>query len=168
MKNITGFISKHNIKFRSISNLIGSLGAMFAGLFFVLFVDLVVTFKSNADVKLSVWLFLAIITATGGSIFYFLGDSVKHKLGKEFKIGKLRFRIAPTLVLKLIGIILAVAFIPFLFVFINKVVYVAIATKAMVATAKTIVYVALALDIVGLVGLIFNYVLSAIFLKEDY
>ena len=168
IRKVTSFISKHNIKFRSISNLVGSVAAMLAGLFFVLFVDLVVTFKSNSDVKLSVWLFLAIITATGGSIFYFLGDSIKHKIGKILHIGNFKFRLPPTLILKFIGILLAIAFIPFLFVFQKEAVMVAIATAQMRETANTIIYVSLALDIVGLVGLLINFVLSTIFLKEDY
>lgn len=168
MKEITGFISKNNIKFRSISSLIGSAFAMCAGLFFALFVDLVVDFKSNAEITLSGWLFLAIIFATGGSIFYFGGDSIKHKIGKVFSIGKLKVRFAPTLFLKFIGILLVIAFIPFLFVFQKKAVYVAIATQEMIATANSVIYVSLALAIVGLVGLIINFVLSAIFLKEDY
>ena len=125
-------------------------------------------YNSTISVHLSSWLFLAIIFAGGGAIFYFFGDSLKHKPGIIVNLG-LKIKVVPTLWLKLLGIILAIGFIPFLYVFQSDVIYVEKAlTSEMRAVADTIMYIVMVIDIVGIVSFIVNYVFSIIYLKEDY
>ena len=155
MGKIKSFIKNNNVKLRSITNLVGCATALAAGLLFVLLIDLSIKFRTDDAVLISLWLFLAIIFAVGGGIFYFFGDSVKHKR-------KL------TLVLKGIGIVLAAGFIPFLMMFKEKVLYVARLNSATIAKGETIVVISLIIIILALVALALNYVLSILFLDEDY
>lgn len=167
MKDFKTLINDNNIKIRSLTNMIGSSLALAAALLFVLLVDLVPNFlsKNGEVVHLSSWLFMAIIFAGGGAIFYFFGDSVKHKPGKIINLG-LKIKVVPTLWLKAIGIILAIGFIPFLFVFQNSVHD--FLTGDNRAQLSVIIYLVMSIDIVALVSLIINYVFSIIFIKEDY
>lgn len=160
MDNIKSFMNNNNIKIRSLTNIIGCVLLFAAGLFYVLFIDLYVKFKNetgadNSITPISIWLFFAIVFAVGGGIFYFFGDSQKHKP-------------VQTLVLKGIGIVLAIGYIFFIAKF-NS--WVDASNKVMpetVSIAHTLANVSLILDIVGLVVVIINYVLSIIFVKEDY
>ena len=155
MEKIKSFIKSNNVKLRSITNIVGCTAALAAGLLFVLLIDLSIKFRTDDAVLISLWLFLAIIFAVGGGIFYFFGDSVKHKR-------KL------TLVLKGIGIVLAAGFIPFLMMFKEIVLYVAKLNSATIAKGETIVVISLIIIIAALVALALNYVLSILFLDEDY
>lgn len=156
---MTKFISNNNVKIRTITNLVGTLLIFLAGLFFVLIVDLKMSFKkanANAEgVSISVWLFLAIIFALGGGIFYFLGDSMKHK----------KFL---TLFVKGIGIVLGIGYIVFLQVFKTKIVLGAGLIDVQQVLGCKIVLWATIFDILALVVLALNYVFSIIFLDEDY
>ncbi len=158
-QSITQFVSKNNIKIRSLTNLIGISLLFVAGLVFVLFIDLkvkLVTQKEGASaLPLSLWLFLSIIFALGGGIFYFIGDSMKHK-----KI--------PTLVLKGIGLLLTIGYIVFLFVFKNWVSSPNTIKADALSTVNTITIISLVITILGLISLIINYVLSILFIEEDY
>ncbi len=158
-QSMTQFMSKNNIKIRSLTNIIGISLLFAAGLIFVLFIDLKVKLVSHKDdvsvVPLSFWLFLSIIFALGGGIFYFIGDSMKHK-----KI--------PTLVLKGVGLALSIGYIVFLFVFKNWVSSPNTIKADALSIVNTITIISLVITILGLISLIVNYVLSIIFIEEDY
>lgn len=169
-KDFKTLMNENNIKIRSLTNLAGCLLTLSAALLFVLLIDVVIMSKynSNISVHLSSWLFLAIIFAGGGAIFYFFGDSVKHKPGIIVNLG-LKIKVVPTLWLKMLGIILAIGFIPFLYVFQADVIYTKGAlTSEVRAVADAIMYSVMAIDIVGIVAFIINYVFSIIYIKEDY
>lgn len=156
MKN---FFANNNVKLRSITNLVGILAAFVAGLLFVLFIDLNVKFKTESAnegiTPISIWLFFAMIFAVVGAAIFFLGDSNKH-------------RPVMTLVLKGIGLILVVGYIFFAIKF-NT--WVDESGKVLVETVKaahTVTNISLYINIVSVVFLVINYVLSVVFLDEDY
>ena len=98
---------------------------------------------------------LAIIFAVGGGIFYFVGDANKHKHVR-------------TLIFKGVGIGLSAFFIQFLNAFSTKINGMVGVSKKIVALANTTVSVTLIITIVALVLLVANYVLSILFIEEDY
>lgn len=150
------FFKEHNVRIRSISNLVGVMALFCAGLFFVLFIDLKAKPASSGNIiPLAIWLLFAIIFAVGGGIFYFIGDTQKHKK-------------VLTLVLKGIGIVLAIGFIAFIFYFLNWVNTKELIQVEAVHTVKTVANVSLIISIIGIISVIFNYVLSIIFVDEDY
>ena len=148
-------LKQNNIKIRSLTNLIGVGLMLITGLFFILLVDLQVKVKESELVPISTWLFVSVLFSLGGAIFYFFGDSLKHK------------RIA-TIVLKSIGLFLSVGFIPFLFVFMNWVQTSGMVKSDAISSANIVVYVSLALAIVSLIVLIVNFVFSIVFLSDEY
>lgn len=83
--------------FKTVSFWVGGILILLAGLVFVLFTDL---YMSNS----SGWLFFAIILAFGSGIAFLLSDSFKDK--------RVLF-----LILKVAGILLAAAFVVYLFKF---------------------------------------------------
>lgn len=144
-------------KIRSWTNLIGTILQFAAGLYFVLFIDLYVKFRTDTGeiTPIAIWLFMAIIFAVGSGVFYFFGDSQKHKK-------------VPTIVLKGIGIVLSAGFIAYIFVFMN---WVETSGKVMTdseAIANSTSIISLIINILALVVLIVNYVFSIIFVEEDY
>ncbi len=159
----TNIISKNNIKIRSITNLLGCILLFVAGLAFVLFIDLKAktvtnSFDENKNtiiVPLSIWLFFAILFALGGGIFYFFGDSQKHKK-------------VLTLVLKGVGIVLSIGYVVFLFVFKNWVNVKKLIQNECVPTVHTIANVSLVFAFIGIAFIIINYIMSIIYIEEDY
>lgn len=149
--------SKHNVKIRTITNLIGVSLMFVAGLFFVLFVDLNAKLQENSGnvVSISSWLFAAIIFALGGGIFYFFGDSMKHK-----KVW--------TLILKAIGVVLSIGFTIFTFFFKNWVNTSGKVKIEYIPKTNNIAVIALIIALAGIVFLIVNYIFSIIFLDEEY
>lgn len=83
------------IKFKSLSYLIGGLAMLVAGLFYILVTDL--KLLNTAE-----WLFIAIFTAFGSGFCAILSESIKHK--------HLLFYI-----LKYIGFVCSIAFIIIIF-----------------------------------------------------
>ena len=182
-KGLVGWFKANNTKIRSITNLIGGILLFLCGLVFIIIVDLKVnkfdpiTYKDAAGeeqtykIVLSLYLLLGAILSFGGGIFFLFGDSRKHKHTQ-------------TLVLKAVGMVLAIAFIFFLFSFKNGVdcyrhpalhfpeagfaeaKY--FIDEKIYNTANTVVSVCLALDIIALVILAVNYVFSILFIEEDY
>ena len=161
MEQQTNFLQENNIKIRSITNLVGCLLSIIAGLFFVFFTDVSIKFTSGSSasaefIKISIWLFMAIIFAVIGGICFFIGDANKHKK-------------VLTLVLKGIGIVLSTGFIFFLFRFQNWLLSSGRFDEPnSTMSYKVIINVPLVLVIVALVLLIINYVFSILFLEEDY
>ena len=162
MGKIKSFLQTNNIKIRSLTNLVGSLAIILAGLFFVLFADVSIKFTGSSAgtsddfVKISIWLFLAIIFSVVAGLLYFIGDAYKNKK-------------VLSLVLKGIGIVLAIGFIIFLFRFqswLTNSGRVDISRSTM--PYQTIVLVSFVITIISLLFLICNYVFSIIFLDEDY
>lgn len=150
------FIAKHNSLLRTITFLAGAGLIIIAGLLFVVLVDLKVKANTNKDsIFISAWLFFAIIFAVGGGIFYFVGDANKHKHVR-------------TLIFKGVGIGLSAFFIQFLNAFSTKINGMVGVSKKIVALANTTVSVTLIITIVALVLLVANYVLSILFIEEDY
>ena len=171
------FLRKNNSKFRMISMYIGAGLLILAGLLFIIIVDLKVNKfdpivygdGKEYQLLLSFYLLMAAVFALGSGIFYMYGDSVKNKH-------------VATLVFKGIGIALAVAFIIFLFVFKARINWYRYpsqyfegvsATKtymseAMFKSANGIITACLVIDIVGIVVYILNYLLSILFIEEDY
>lgn len=153
------FIKNNNVKLRSITNLIGGVLMFVTGLYFVLFIDLNFKTQGSSSTQvftLSAYLLVAILLAVGSGIIYFVGDSLKHKA-------------RATIILKGISIVLAIAFIVFLFYF--KVKMNDKDTRVLesvLPTINSIITISLVIDIVGIVFLIINYILSIIFVKEDY
>lgn len=150
-------LKENNIKIRSWTNLVGTILQFGAGLFFVLFIDLYVKFRtaSGEITPIAIWLFAAIVFAVGAGIFYFFGDSQKHKK-------------TLTIVLKGVGIVLSIGFIVYIFVFLN---WVETSEKIMydsMPIARTTSIISLIVNILALVVLIINYVFSIIFVSEDY
>jgi len=158
-QSMTQFINKNNIRIRSLTNIIGISLLFVAGLVFVLFIDLKVKLVSQKDgvsvLPLSLWLFLSIIFALGGGIFYFIGDSMKHK-----KI--------PTLVFKGIGLLLSIGYIVFLFVFKNWASSPNTVKADALSIINTITIISFVITLLGLIALIINYVFSILFIEEDY
>ena len=148
------FINKNSVKFRSLTFIIGTILAFLAGLIFALFVDLKVKIDSETII-ISLWLFFAIILAVGGGCFYFFGDSVKHKRKQ-------------TLILKAVGLILCVGYIVFLNMFTKMVLPNAGLMQAVLQSANTIVTNCYILIIFAIVSYSINYVLSIVFIDEDY
>lgn len=151
----TNFLKEHNAKIRAITFWVATTLIILAGLAFVLTVDTKIKFNSNKDtIFISAWLFFVIISSVGGGIFYFFGDSVKHKH-------------ILTLIMKGVGIALSAFYIFVLNAFEAKVLSmdVANATKTSVSTLCT---VCLIVTIVSLVVFVVNYVFSIIFIEEDY
>ena len=156
MKN---FFKNNNIKIRSISNLVGIFLLFAAGLFYVLMIDLKVKFKTETSAEgitpISIWLFFAMIFAVGAGIFYFFGDSQKHR-----KI--------MTLVLKAIGIVLSIGYIFFAFKFNTWIDESGKVIAETIASAHLMTNISLWLNYAGLLAIVINYVFSVIFLEEDY
>ena len=153
------FLEKNNIKIRSISNL-AAVGLFFAaGLFYVLMIDLKVKFRTETAIEgitpISIWLFFAIIFAVGGGIFYFFGDSQKHKK-------------VLTLVLKAIGIILGIGYIFFAIKFNGWVDTSGKVLAETIPNAHLMTNISLALNIGALVAASINYVFSILYINEDY
>lgn len=153
------YISKNNIKIRSFTNLGAIIGLFTSGLFFVSFIDLFVKFRSatgnEAPTPIAIWLFVAIILAVGGGIFYFFGDSNKHKK-------------VLTIILKAIGLVLGLGFIAFIFIFLN---WANTSGKIITDTlhaCNVITWVSFVIHIVALLFVIANFVLSIIFVDEEY
>ncbi len=150
------FFVKHNSLLRTITFLAGAALIAIAGLLFVVLVDLKVKVNSNKDtIFISAWLFFAIIFAVGGAIFYAFGDSCKHKHVR-------------TLILKGIGLALSAFFIQFLNAFSTKINSMVGVSQKVVALANTAYSISLIITIVALVALVANYVLSIVFIQEDY
>ena len=150
------FFKKYSNLLRTITFLVGAGLIVVAGLAFVVLVDTKVKINTNKDtIFLSAWLFFSIIFAVGGGIFYFAGDAFKHKHVR-------------TLILKGVGIALSAFHIPFLNSFLTKVTNMIGVSKVAIANATTAYMIALILTIAGLVVLVANYVLSIIFIQEDY
>ena len=150
------FLAKHNSLLRTITFLAGSALIIITGLLFVVLVDVKVKITTNKDtIFLSAWLFFAIIFAVGGGIFYMLGDSFKHKHVR-------------TLVFKGVGIALSAFFIQFINAFSTKINEMLGVSPKIVAIANTACTISLVLTIVALVFMVANYVLSIIFIEEDY
>lgn len=154
-QSLTHFLSKNNIKIRSLTNLIGVFLMFAAGLVFVLFIDLKVQLSADSKVPLSLWLFLTIIFALGGGIFYFLGDSMKHKKTQ-------------TIVFKGIGLLLSVGYLIYLFLFNNWVSTSNGVKPVAIDTVNTITIISIVITVLGILFLILNYVLSILFIEEDY
>ena len=157
MENIKNFINKNNIKIRSLTNLIG-IGLLFAaGLYFVLFIDLYVEFQGEASeiVPIAIWLFMAIIFAVGAGIFYFFGDSNKHKR-------------TLTIVLKAIGIVFSFAYIGYIVVFKNWVNTSGNIKFDSLPLAHTTATISLIINILALVFILANFVLSIVYIDEEY
>ena len=152
--SFVNFINKNSVKLRSLTFLIGTIIMMVAGLAFALFVDLKVKIDSETII-ISAWLLFAIIFAVGGACFYFFGDSVKHKRKQ-------------TLILKGVGILLSVGYIFFLNVFSTTVLPQAGLMQVVLKTANTIVTISIIASIVAIVSLVLNYILSIVFIDEDY
>ena len=148
------FINKNSVKFRSLTFIIGTILAFLAGLIFALFVDLKVKIDSETII-ISLWLFFAIILAVGGGCFYFFGDSVKHKRKQ-------------TLILKAVGLILCEGYIVFFNMFTKMVLPNAGFMQAVLQSANTIVTICYILIIFAIVSYSINYVLSIVFIDEDY
>lgn len=151
------FFNKNNIRIRSLTNLIGIALMFVAGLAFVLFVDLKAKIQagSNNIVPISNWLFMCIIFSLGGGIFYFFGDTMKNKK-------------VLTLILKGIGLVLAIGFIVYIFVFLNWVTTSDIIKVEAIGATKSTAYASLVITILGVLTLIINYILSIIFLDDEY
>lgn len=150
------FISKHSSLLRSITCLVGAGLIILAGLAFILMVDLKVKINTNKDsIFISAWLFFSIIFAVGGGIFYFVGDSMKHKHTR-------------TLILKGVGLALSAFHIVFLNAFSAKINGMVGVSKIAIAAGNSAYSIALILTIAGLVFMAINYVLSIIFIQEDY
>ena len=153
------FFDKNNIKIRSITNLIGIFLLFAAGLFYVLFIDLNVKFKTETAAEgitpISIWLFFAMIFAVGAGIFQFFGDSQKH-------------RKYLTLSLKAVGILLAIGYIFFAIKFNSWVDTSGKVIAETIAKAHLMTNISLGLNIAGLVAIVVNYVFSAIYVEEDY
>ena len=157
MEKIKNYINKNNIKIRSLTNLIG-IGLLFAaGLYFVLFIDLYVKFRTSTTeiIPIAIWLFMAIIFAVGAGIFYFFGDSNKHKK-------------VLTIVLKAVGIVFSICYIVYIFVFKNW----ALTSDKIVTDSLPIAIntanISLIINIIALVVVIINFVFSIVYIEEEY
>ena len=161
MQKIKDFLSKNNIKIRSITNIAGCLAVIIAGLFFVLFADVSIKFTSGSSasaeyVKISVWLFMAIIFSVIGGLCFLIGDANKHKK-------------VLTIILKGVGLVLSSGFIVFLFKFQTWLLSSGRFDEPnSTMSYKTIVYVPFVLTVIALVLLIINLVFSILYLDEDY
>lgn len=150
------FFKKHSSLLRSLTFIIGTGLILVAGLLFVILVDLKVKANTNKDsIFISAWLFFSIIFAVGGGLFFFAGDSMKHKHVR-------------TLILKGVGFVLSALHIMFLQAFHTKINGMIGISKIVVANANMAYSISLILTIAALVVLAINYVLSIIFIQEDY
>lgn len=157
MEKIKNYINKNNIKIRSLTNLIG-IGLLFAaGLYFVLFIDLYVKFRTSSAeiIPIAIWLFMAIIFAVGAGIFYFFGDSNKHKK-------------VLTIVLKAVGIVFSICYIVYIFVFKNWALTADKIVTDSLPIAINTANISLIINIVALVVVIINFVLSIVYIEEEY
>ena len=157
MEKIKNFINNNNIKIRSLTNLLG-IGLLFAaGLYFVLFIDLYVKFRTSSSeiIPIAIWLFMAIIFAVGAGIFYFFGDSNKHKK-------------VLTIVLKAVGIVFSACYIGYIFVFKDWALTSDKIITDSLPTAITTANISLIINIVALVVCIINFVLSIVYIEEEY
>ena len=112
--------------------------------------------NTNKDtIFISAWLFFSMIFAVGGGLFYFAGDSVKHKHVR-------------TLIFKGVGFVLSALHIMFLQAFHAKVNGMLGVSKIALAQANSAYTISLIITIAALVVLAINYVLSIIFIQEDY
>ena len=146
-----GFQNFLENKLRNISFIIGNAFTFLAGLFFVLFIDLKVKIESETII-ISAWLIFAIIFAVGGGILFFVGDMVRHKKKQ-------------TVILKLVGIVFALAFIVFLQLFKFDVIPNAGLMSSTMATATNIVNASLIMSVIGIAGLSVNL---SVYTDEDY
>ena len=146
-----GFQNFLDNKLRNISFIIGNAFTFLAGLFFVLFIDLKVKIESETII-ISAWLIFAIIFAVGGGIFFFVGDMVRHKKKQ-------------TVILKLVGIVFALAYIVFLQLFKFNVIPNSGLMSSTMATATNIVNASLIMSVIGIAGLSVNL---SVYTDEDY
>lgn len=150
------FFKKHSSLLRSLTFIIGTGLILVAGLLFVILVDLKVKINTNKDtIFISAWLFFSMIFAVGGGLFYFAGDAVKHKHVR-------------TLIFKGVGFVLSALHIMFLQAFHAKVNGMLGVSKIALAQANSAYTISLIITIAALVVLAINYVLSIIFIQEDY
>ena len=159
MANLKQKITENNIKIRSFTNLIG-VGLLFvAGLYFVLFIDLYVKFRTESAKEsitpIAIWLFLAIIFAVGAGILYFFGDSNKH-------------RKVLTIILKAHGIYLSLCYIVYIFIFKHWINTSGKVITDTIASATTTAIISLIINCIALVFIIINFIFSIKFLDEEY
>ena len=146
-----GFQNFLDNKLRNISFIIGNAFTFLAGLFFVLFIDLKVKIESETII-ISAWLIFAIIFAVGGGIFFFVGDMIRHKKKQ-------------TVILKLVGIVFALAYIVFLQLFKFDVIPNSGLMSSTMVTATNIVNASLIMSVIGIAGLSVNL---SVYTDEDY
>ena len=157
MEKIKNYINKNNIKIRSLTNLIG-IGLLFAaGLYFVLFIDLYVKFRTSSSeiIPIAIWLFMAIIFAVGAGIFYFFGDSNKHKK-------------VLTIVLKAVGIAFSICYIAYIFVFKDWALTADKIVSDSLPVAINTANISLIINILALVLVIIYFVLSIVYIEAEY